>query len=273
MAEAAEKNRQPICISQNSLVWQDDSVFKLYYYCMNCACRQKAEICGKQLMPGQLLFSYRKTALELGWSRDKLTRKMTALVQMGYVQIQTARDGSIVTVSNWLENQTAGGMKIRLLCPENQYADGTEISTPCAENKSTCGTKERAENGANAHFSAFAHRRRLENQHTQQQYNNSNTIDTLSHYPDEFEKLWFAYPANRRNDWDEAFRIYQQALRHGATLEIIMTALEAAKSSIAWTKDGGQYIPGISKWLQREPWREANLQKAQKENQEQWNSQ
>lgn len=81
------------------------------------------------------------------------------------------------------------------------------------------------------------------------------------------------YPANRRNDWDEAFRIYQQALRHGATLEIIMTALEAAKSSIAWTKDGGQYIPGISKWLQREPWREANLQKAQKENQEQWNSQ
>lgn len=51
MAEAAEKNRQPICISQNSLVWQDDSVFKLYYYCMNCACRQKAEICGKQLMP------------------------------------------------------------------------------------------------------------------------------------------------------------------------------------------------------------------------------
>ena len=92
MAEAAEKNRQPICISQNSLVWQDDSVFKLYYYCMNCACRQKAEICGKQLMPGQLLFSYRKTALELGWSRDKLTRKMAALVQMGYVQIQTARD-------------------------------------------------------------------------------------------------------------------------------------------------------------------------------------
>ena len=111
MAEAAEKNRQSICISQNSLVWQDDSVFKLYYYCMNCACRQKAEICGKQLTPGQLLFSYRKTALE------------------------------------------------------------------------------------------------------------------------------------------------------------------AAKSSIAWTKDGGQYIPGISKWLQREPWREANLQKAQKENQEQWNSQ
>lgn len=52
MAEAAEKNRQSICISQNSLVWQDDSVFKLYYYCMNCACRQKAEICGKQLMPG-----------------------------------------------------------------------------------------------------------------------------------------------------------------------------------------------------------------------------
>ena len=164
-------------------------------------------------------------------------------------------------------------MKIRLLCPENQYADGTEISTPCAENKSICGTKERAENGANAHFSAFAHRRRLENQHTQQQYNNSNTIDTLSHYSDEFEKLWFAYPANRRNDWDEAIRVYQQALRHGATLEIIMTALEAAKSSIAWTKDGGQYIPGISKWLQREPWREANLQKAQKENQEQWNSQ
>ena len=47
MAEAAEKNRQSICISQNSLVWQDDSVFKLYYYCMNCACRQKAEICAR----------------------------------------------------------------------------------------------------------------------------------------------------------------------------------------------------------------------------------
>lgn len=44
----------------------------------------------------------------------------------------------------------------------------------------------------------------------------------------------------------EGFGKYQQALRHGATLEIIMTALEAAKSSIAWTKDGGQYIPGLA---------------------------
>ena len=46
-----------------------------------------------------------------------------------------------------------------------------------------------------------------------------------------------------------------------------------SKAYYAVWRYGGQYIPGISKWLQREPWREANLQKAQKENQEQWNSQ
>ena len=57
---------------------------------------------------------------------------------------------------------------------------------------------------------------------------------------------------------------------HGATLEAMMTALEADKSSEAWLTDGGKYIPGIVKWLQKETWHNYLRSEPPKEDEEHW---
>ena len=58
---------------------------------------------------------------------------------------------------------------------------------------------------------------------------------------------------------DGAFKLYlyclAKALEEGATIDILLAALEADKQTPDWLTNNGQYIPGIVKWLQREAWR------------------
>ena len=75
-------------------------------------------------------------------------------------------------------------------------------------------------------------------------------------YADGFGELWLAYPEERRTRRAEAEQLYDAAINHGATQEAIMAALNAAKQSMSWRMDDGQFIPGIVTWLQKETWRE-----------------
>ena len=79
---------------------------------------------------------------------------------------------------------------------------------------------------------------------------------TIPEEPEGFTQLWLAYPSSRRTYRDEAIALFQKAISEGATVDAMLAALEADKSSYTWTKDGGRYIPGIVKWLQRETWRD-----------------
>ena len=88
--------------------------------------------------------------------------------------------------------------------------------------------------------------------------------------PEDFHRLWLAYPADRRYHREEAAHLFHEAILHGATLEAIMDALEADKRSEAWLTDGGKYIPGIVKWLQKETWHNHLYTEQPKEDEEHW---
>ncbi len=88
--------------------------------------------------------------------------------------------------------------------------------------------------------------------------------------PEDFHRLWLAYPADRRYHREEAARLFHEAILHGATFEAIMDALEADKRSEAWLTDGGKYIPGIVKWLEKETWRNYLCTEPLKEDEEHW---
>ena len=73
--------------------------------------------------------------------------------------------------------------------------------------------------------------------------------------PDRFSEIWLAYPQNRRTNREAAAALVEKALNDGATIEAILSALEAEKQTVDWLTANGQYVPGIVKWLEREPWR------------------
>ena len=73
--------------------------------------------------------------------------------------------------------------------------------------------------------------------------------------PDRFSEIWLAYPQNRRTNREAAAALVEKALNDGATVDSILAALEAEKTTLDWMTANGQYVPGIVKWLEREPWR------------------
>ena len=87
--------------------------------------------------------------------------------------------------------------------------------------------------------------------------------------PEGFEKLWLAYPIERRTRRAEAAEIFRSALAQGATVQAILDSLEEAKRSFNWRKENGRYIPSLVTWLHKETWRDCITPK-ESEDSEEW---
>ena len=71
--------------------WRNDGALKLYLYCLANASHNEYEWYGHHLHPGDLPLSERHVSEALGWSRNKLRRKMTLLKNMGLITVQSSR--------------------------------------------------------------------------------------------------------------------------------------------------------------------------------------
>jgi len=69
---------------------------------------------------------------------------------------------------------------------------------------------------------------------------------------DEFEIFWVAYP--KRKAKADARKAWVQTDKIRPAINAILGAVESAKQSIDWRKDGGQFIPYPSSWLRGERW-------------------
>jgi hypothetical protein len=72
--------------------------------------------------------------------------------------------------------------------------------------------------------------------------------------PDGFEDFWKAYP--KKVGRGDAAKKFKAASAKVSTQEM-MKALESQKRTPQWMKDGGQFIPNPSKWLNQERWLDA----------------
>lgn len=71
-------------------------------------------------------------------------------------------------------------------------------------------------------------------------------------YIERFERFWKVYP--KKVGKGDARKIWAR-LRPSEELTLRMiNAVEVAKKSVQWTKDGGQYIPNPSTWLNQARW-------------------
>ena len=258
---------------QNSPIWPEDALFKLYHYCLYKASWNTFDWHGFQINPGEFPMSLRHAEEELRWSRNKLLRRLAVLERLGYIRTKKTAEGTLVWVnrcpdansiinSQHTENQAGGRMKGTPEWFQKRTAGGSVNEPQWLHNGTTGGSAmepHRSRNGTTGGSMMEPY---------QEEYKN-NTHSTVASDPDGFSAVWCAYPEDRRTDRAEAVRQYRLAISLGATSQAIMDALNTAKCSEAWRQDGGRFIPGISKWLQKETWRDY-VTTAEDEEEELW---
>ena len=215
----------------SSPIWSDDSLFKLFHYCLYKASHNTYKWHDTIIHPGEFPISFRHAADELDWSKSKVQEKLQLLQQSGFVSAFSSKKGTILRISDWESSQ--GVSASVSTCTENQPTGVPEISP--------------------------------------YQNNNINTTHYYTSHlaePEGFISLWLAYPIDRRTNREEAANLYREAIRNGATLSSMIAALDVEKQSVTWLKESGRLTPGIVKWLQREAWRNYLTQEASEEEEE-----
>ncbi len=81
---------------------------------------------------------------------------------------------------------------------------------------------------------------------------NPNPTSTQSTLKDRFETFWTAYPKKRSKGAAE--KAWAKIKPNEQLTGEILSALERAKTSADWQKDGGQYIPYPATWLNAKGW-------------------
>lgn len=257
----------------NSPIWPEDALFKLYHYCLYKASWNTFDWHGFQINPGEFPMSLRHAEEELRWSRNKLLRRLAVLERLGYICTKKTAEGTLVWVnrcpdansiinSQHTENRAGGSMEGAPEWFQKRTTGGSAMEPQRSRNGTTGGSAmepQRSHNGTTGGSMMEPY---------QEEYKN-NTYSTVASDPDGFSAVWCAYPEDRRTDRAEAVRQYRLAISLGATPQAIMDALNAAKCSEAWRQDSGRFIPGISKWLQKETWRDY-VTTAEDEEEELW---
>ena len=78
-----------------------------------------------------------------------------------------------------------------------------------------------------------------------------NPKPTTSTYSQQFENVWAAYP--RKSGKKAAWKVWKKEKLENIAGQIL-SSLELQKKSVAWAKDGGQFIPAGSTWFNGARW-------------------
>ena len=74
----------------------------------------------------------------------------------------------------------------------------------------------------------------------------------LALFEPEFDRFWAEYP--RKVAKSKAKAAFEKVMQKGVSIEALLGALRIQKLSTQWTKDGGQFIPHPTTWLNQERW-------------------
>lgn len=74
-----------------------------------------------------------------------------------------------------------------------------------------------------------------------------------------FDLFWNEYPNKKAKT--KAIQVWNRLHLSNGKFEIVMQALKAQKTSEQWTKDGGQFIPHPSTWLNQKRWEDQEPEK------------
>lgn len=76
-------------------------------------------------------------------------------------------------------------------------------------------------------------------------------------FPPGFEEFWSAYP--RKTAKAAAAKAFARTRPDEATLRLMLTAIARQRESEQWRRDGGQFIPHASSWINGRRWEDESL--------------
>ncbi|MPM07925.1 hypothetical protein SDC9_54236 [bioreactor metagenome] len=197
-------------------------------------------------------------------NREGVAAIRTAVVELeecGYVRRETARTGSgefdgnvyIIYEAPLLDNPTMGSQLSECPGDNSPLCENRTMDSPLLENPTIDSPLCNSPISGNP----------LSENRTQLNTNRLNTDSTPYTPPgggvgskvDEqslFELFWHYYP--RKTDKQKARKAFSKLKADQKLLSKILSAIEAQKRSAQWQRDGGQYIPHASTWLNGRRW-------------------
>lgn len=97
---------------------------------------------------------------------------------------------------------------------------------------------------------------------------NTKESNTKEEYSCMFEAFWKAYP--RKEKKQDAKKAFMKLKPSEDLFKAIMAGLENHKKSKQWTRDGGQYIPHPTSWLNGKRWEDELESAAMPQQQPEW---
>lgn len=167
-----------------------------------------------ELQPGQFIFGRRKAARELNVSEKKIRTFLKKLENLQNVAIKRANKFSIISIINWDFYQQL----------ENGH--GPSEGPTEGQQRASKGPQTRREEGEKGKKKEY----------------------TVS-----FEKFWKAYP-NKKCGKATAFRAWAKQNGNRPAVDDLLAVLDQQKQSEQWQKNGGDFIPMASTWLNQERW-------------------
>lgn len=95
---------------------------------------------------------------------------------------------------------------------------------------------------------------RSQEQEQEQEQENTSCSSAMSDAPDRFDRFWSAYP--RKVGKVKARKIFERQNPDDALLAVMLSAIVLQAKSAQWQRDGGQYIPHPTTWLNEGRWQD-----------------
>jgi len=236
-----------------SAVFQNPVMLKIWIWCLLKANHEGRSVFVRtgrgetlvNLQPGQFIFGRNSASKELSLPASTIRNKITQLEKMGNLSIHVDRHYSIVFISRWKEyqpdNWTGKGQAKDRQTQNLGQATGQAISDEKTENQDKQLDRQK-------------------NEHRQKVDTNNNTriyiAKAICSNDESFVRFWQAYPRKigKKTAKQKFDSILKKTKDQDALLETIFSAIDIQKHSEQWQKDGGQFIPHPTTWLNQERW-------------------
>lgn len=226
----AEKSYVKIsrCLLEN-VVFHNEKLLKVWMWCLLKASYKDRDIqVGMQtvhILPGQFIFGRRAAAAELRFSESFVFRSMKQLELLQKLNIKANNKFSLVTIENWVLYQGFNGSDEQ----QNEQQMNNKRTTD-EQQMNTNNKVKKVKKG-------------------------NNTPLTPQGGGGDFEIFWAAYP--KKTSKPAATKAWAKLKPGEETVKAMLAAIEAAKRSTDWQKDGGKYVPYPATWLNNRRWEDA----------------
>lgn len=165
-----------------------------------------------------------------------------AMVAVGWA-VYNEEDGT-VTLPNFLENNAPAKHGARTGSAERQarYRARKRLQGDAQSDV----TRDATETQRDTSQSDLREEKRRDNPHSPRKRGN------VHDFPPGFERVWSAYP--RKVGKGAAAKSFARIKTDASLVDAMVAAIEAQRSSPDWVKDGGQFIPHLSTWLNGQRW-------------------